>query len=82
MTGEILPPFNARRAIANRFVRRGSLLDRRGEPLAISLGPPGWITRQTLYPALGSVIGYNHPVYGISGLESGLDLFTSRRGKT
>jgi cell division protein FtsW (lipid II flippase) len=66
---------NARRSIAERFVQRGSLLDRDDEPLAISAGLPGELLRRTLYPELGAVIGYDHPIYGLSGLEDGLDSY-------
>lgn len=64
---------NARRSIADRYVRRGSLLDRGDQELAKTSGQPGDLTRQVLYPDLGPVIGYTHPVYGQSGLEASLD---------
>ncbi len=64
---------NARRAIADRYVPRGSLLDRNGQPINITIGETGAFRREYLYPNLSPVIGYTHPVYGQSGLESGLD---------
>ena len=64
---------NTRRAIADRYVRRGSILDRHNNPLVEVLGQPGSYTRHNLDPALGSIIGYTHPVYGQFGLESSLD---------
>jgi cell division protein FtsW (lipid II flippase) len=64
---------NARRSIADRYVRRGSLLDRSDKELAMTTGQPGDFTRQVLYPDLGPTIGYTHPVYGQSGLEASLD---------
>ncbi len=64
---------NARRAIADRFVKRGAILDRNGHPITESSGTPGSLVRTINYPALSVVIGYNHPVYGQTGLESGLD---------
>ena len=64
---------NTRRSIADRYVRRGAILDRRGTPLAASLGAPGEFTRQVMYPPLSPVIGYSNPIYGQSGLEAGLD---------
>lgn len=64
---------NPRRAIADRYVRRGTLLDRHNEPLADTSGPPGELTRQALYPQLGPIIGYTNPIYGQSGLEASLD---------
>jgi cell division protein FtsW (lipid II flippase) len=66
---------NARRAIADRSVLRGALLDRNEQPLSISTGEPGNIQRQSLHPPLSSILGYNHPVYGQSGLEASLDPF-------
>jgi cell division protein FtsW (lipid II flippase) len=64
---------NARRAIADRYVPRGSILDRHGEVLADTAGSPGDLTRQAHYAPLGAVLGYVDPVYGLSGLEAGLD---------
>lgn len=64
---------NARRSISDRFVRRGSLLDRSFVPLAETTGSPGSYARTVQYAALSPVIGYTHPVYGQSGLEASLD---------
>jgi cell division protein FtsW (lipid II flippase) len=64
---------NARRAIADRFVRRGAILDRNGTALAESTGTPGSLARSVSYPPLSTIIGYSHPVYGQSGLEAGVD---------
>ncbi len=64
---------NARRAIADRFVRRGSLLDRNYAPLTETSGALGDLTRRYLVPELGPVTGYTHPTYGQAGLESSLD---------
>jgi len=64
---------NPRRAIADRSVKRGSLLDRRGAPIAESAGKTGDFIRVVHYPDLGPIIGYSHPTYGQSGLEAGLD---------
>jgi cell division protein FtsW (lipid II flippase) len=64
---------NARRAIADRFVPRGDLLDRNNQPINITLGESGDFTRVYLYPDLAPVTGYTHPVYGQAGLESTLD---------
>jgi cell division protein FtsW (lipid II flippase) len=66
---------NARRSIADRFVQRGSLLDRKGNPLAESHGLPGDLLRVYPYAALGATIGYTDPVYGQSGLEFSLDSY-------
>jgi cell division protein FtsW (lipid II flippase) len=64
---------NPRRAIADRYVKRGSILDSHARPLAESSGQPGSILRSYPYPALGPLIGYTDPIYGQAGLEAGLD---------
>lgn len=64
---------NPRRAIADRFVYRGSLLDRAGRALAVTRGASGDLSRIYNYAPLSPVIGYNHAVYGQSGLEASLD---------
>jgi cell division protein FtsW (lipid II flippase) len=66
---------NVRRAIADRFVPRGTLLDRNNQPLALTIGQPGTYIRRVLYPDLSPVLGYNSPVYGQSGLEASFDLY-------
>jgi cell division protein FtsW (lipid II flippase) len=66
---------NARRTIADRFVQRGALLDRSDKPISESQGSPGSYVRLFQYPDLGSVVGYDHPVYGQSGLEASLDSY-------
>jgi cell division protein FtsW (lipid II flippase) len=64
---------NARRTIADRFVKRGSLLDRNETAINVTQGQPGGFQRLYLYPELGPVAGYTDPVYGQSGLEAALD---------
>jgi cell division protein FtsW (lipid II flippase) len=64
---------NARRTIADRYVRRGSFVDRHGTPIASSEGAPGSYLRTIYEPSLSNIIGYTHPVYGQSGLEAALD---------
>jgi cell division protein FtsI/penicillin-binding protein 2 len=64
---------NPRRAIADRFVRRGAILDRRNDPLDTTEGNPGEFERRYLYPPLAATLGYSHPAYGQSGLEASLD---------
>jgi cell division protein FtsW (lipid II flippase) len=64
---------NPRRSIADRFVERGSILDRRGTPIVESTGNTGEYQRLVHYPDLSPVVGYSHPVYGQSGLEANLD---------
>ncbi len=66
---------NPRRTISDRYVKRGSILDRHERPLAESTGQPGDFLRQYPYPALGPILGYTHPVYGQAGLEAGLDSY-------
>ncbi len=64
---------NARRAIAERFVARGDILDRSSQPLVVTRGEAGAYERVYLSSEMGAVIGYNHPVYGQAGLEASLD---------
>ncbi|HEY5670188.1 MAG TPA: FtsW/RodA/SpoVE family cell cycle protein [Anaerolineales bacterium] len=64
---------NARRFIADRYVQRGALLDRRNTPLVATYGEPGTYSRSVVYPLLSSVIGYSNPIYGQSGLEASLN---------
>jgi cell division protein FtsW (lipid II flippase) len=64
---------NARRSITDRYVKRGSLLDRNEMPINLTTGESGSYVRNYLYPELASITGYVDPVYGQSGLESTLD---------
>lgn len=64
---------NPRRTIADRFVLRGSLLDRQNRAINITSGEPGAYTRRYLVPQLSPVTGYTHPTYGQAGLEASLD---------
>ncbi len=64
---------NPRRAIADRYVPRGDLLDRNNHPINITEGESGTYKRVYLYPDLAPVTGYTHPVYGQAGLEFILD---------
>jgi len=66
---------NPRRAIADRYVRRGAILSRNNEAIAISSGKPGEISRQIKYTPLSPVIGYTDPIYGQAGLEASLDAY-------
>jgi len=54
-------------------VRRGSILDRGGKPIAVTVGSSGSLRRQYAYPALAPVTGYTHPSFGQAGLEASLD---------
>ena len=64
---------NARRSIDDRYVIRGSLLDRNGTAIDLTLGKTGSYTRYYGYPDLASITGYINPSYGQSGLEAALD---------
>ena len=66
---------NARRSIDDRYVKRGSLLDRNGTPIDFTLGQVGSYTRNYVYPDLASTTGYTDPVYGQAGLEATLDAY-------
>lgn len=66
---------NARRGIADRIVRRGSLLDRNNMNINYSAGQPGELTRFYDYPDLAPVVGYINPTYGQAGLEASLDRY-------
>ncbi|MFZ5921784.1 MAG: FtsW/RodA/SpoVE family cell cycle protein [Chloroflexota bacterium] len=64
---------NARRAIADRYVMRGSLLDQHNTPITVTLGESGNYNRAYLYPDLAPITGYTHPSFGQAGLEASLD---------
>lgn len=64
---------NPRRAISDRYVLRGKLLDRNNQPINITKGESGTYTRTYLYPDLAPITGYTNPVYGQAGLEANLD---------
>jgi cell division protein FtsW (lipid II flippase) len=66
-------PDNPRRIIEDRYVPRGELLDRSNAVISGTEGTTGSYVRVYAYPALASVTGYNHPIYGQSGLEAALD---------
>jgi cell division protein FtsW (lipid II flippase) len=66
---------NARRSIADRYVKRGSLFDRRGTPIDLTEGETGDYYRTYLYPNLASITGYTNPTYGQAGLEASLDSY-------
>ncbi|MHB0988344.1 MAG: FtsW/RodA/SpoVE family cell cycle protein [Bellilinea sp.] len=68
---------NLRWTVHERYVPRGSLLDRSNEAISITTGRPGSYTRSLLYPALGTSIGYSDPIFGKGGLEAGLDGYLS-----
>lgn len=64
---------NARRAIADRYVPRGDIVDRSNRPINVTEGESGSYTRNYVYPDLAPIIGYTHPVFGQAGVEASLD---------
>lgn len=64
---------NPRRAISDRYVYRGSILDRNYTPLAEDTGQAGDFSRVLNYPLLSSVIGYSNANYGQTGIEAEMD---------
>jgi cell division protein FtsW (lipid II flippase) len=64
---------NLRRIVADRFVRRGDILDRNDQLIVRSTGPAGVYTRTSFYPELSLVTGYSHPLWGQAGLEASLN---------
>ena len=64
---------NPRRTIADRYVKRGSILDSHENPLAESSGRLEISSAHYPYAALGPLVGYTDPVYGQAGLEASLD---------
>ena len=66
-------PDNPRRTVADRYVRRGSILDRDNQPIYDTSGEPGAYTRMNRYPDLSNVLGYTHPTYSQAGLEASAD---------
>ncbi|MCL4825546.1 MAG: FtsW/RodA/SpoVE family cell cycle protein, partial [Anaerolineales bacterium] len=64
---------NARRSIADRYVRRGSILDRENQPIAITRQIENQYSRDYIYTDASPLTGYTHPVYGQAGMEASLD---------
>lgn len=64
---------NPRRIIAERYVLRGSLVDRTSQPINRSTGVTGDYVREYLVPGLAASTGYSHPTYGLGGLEQAYD---------
>ncbi len=64
---------NPRPLLLERRFPRGAIYDRNGRVLAESRGAPGAFTRHYPYPALGPVLGYVSPVYGLAGVEAAED---------
>lgn len=66
-------PDNPRRAISDRYVYRGNILDRNNSLLTSNVGKSGEMVRAINYPNLSSVIGYSNPNYGQAGIEYKMD---------
>ena len=64
---------NLRLVIEEKYVHRGSILDRNNSPITITSGEIGNFSRLYQYTDLAPITGYNHPIYGRVGLESTLD---------
>ncbi|HUG35250.1 MAG TPA: FtsW/RodA/SpoVE family cell cycle protein [Anaerolineales bacterium] len=64
---------NPRRIIEDQYVLRGDLLDRTNDVITTTDGEIGEFKRAYKYPDLAPITGYNHPIYGQSGLEASLD---------
>jgi len=68
-------PDNLRPILSDRYVARGNLIDRNGNPLTENAGKAGSLTRFYPYPALSPLLGYSHVFYGQAGLEAILNTF-------
>lgn len=64
---------NPRRAVEERYAKRGSIVDETGALLAVSTGSPGSYQRDYPRPESATVTGYDSFTYGLSGLESVMD---------
>jgi hypothetical protein len=72
---DLLRTDNARRAIADRYVKRGALLDRNNLPITSTVGTSGSLWRTYQYSGLGPIIGYTHPTFGQAGIEASMDTY-------
>ncbi|HXF85146.1 MAG TPA: FtsW/RodA/SpoVE family cell cycle protein [Anaerolineales bacterium] len=66
-------PDNPRRMIEERYVPRGSILDRSNTLIATTDGTIGTFKRTYRYVDLAPIIGYSHSRYGQAGIEAALD---------
>ncbi|MEP0764018.1 MAG: hypothetical protein HRF48_14915, partial [Chloroflexota bacterium] len=65
---------NARNVLAEQRIARGAILDRTGEPLALSeQGATGVYVRRYPHPAAASAVGYYSLTYGVAGIEAAYD---------
>ncbi|NJN79790.1 MAG: hypothetical protein HC797_04570 [Anaerolineales bacterium] len=66
---------NPRRAIADRYVPRGAIVDKNNQPINVTEKETDEFIRKYIYPELAPITGYTHPVYGQAGLEASLDSY-------
>ncbi len=64
---------NPRRSIGERFVQRGSIVDRDNNPIVSTTGTPGDFHRSYLHPAMSTVTGYDDPLFGQAGVEAAMN---------
>lgn len=64
---------NPRLIYADQYVRRGTIYDRHGTPLAVTEGESGNYYRYYLYSDLSNTVGFSHARYGRSGIEEDLN---------
>ena len=63
---------NPRWVIADRFVKRGDILDRGNSILATTSGSSGEIIRRVNYEELSPILGYTSAIYGQTGIEAAM----------
>ena len=64
---------NLRRGLGSLVSPRGTILDRKGTPLASTFGERGEYQREYHYPETGSVTGYDSLAFGQAGIERNMD---------
>ena len=63
---------NPRWVIADRFVKRGDILERNNSVLTTTSGSSGEITREVNYNELSPILGYTSAIYGQTGIEAAM----------
>jgi cell division protein FtsI/penicillin-binding protein 2 len=66
---------NPRRAISDRYVSRGKIVDQNNLPLTAETGVKGEYVNVITYTPLSATIGYSNPNYGQTGIESAMDSY-------
>ncbi len=69
----LIRPDNLRNIINDRYVKRGTILDKSNQSIAVTNGVPGSYSRLLIDPSLSATIGYIDPYYGLGGLELSMD---------